>query len=58
MIDDIDRLKPEEIDNVFKLFRITDNMKNIITILSFDPEIIKKYNRIIVNGGLENESAD
>lgn len=38
IIDDIDRLQPEEITSVFKLVRKNANFRNTIFLLSFDPK--------------------
>jgi len=42
IIDDIDRLQPEEMMLVFKLVRNNLNFKNTIFLLSFDQSIVKK----------------
>lgn len=41
IIDDIDRLQPDEMALVFKLVRKNTNFKNTIFFLSFDPSIVK-----------------
>lgn len=43
IIDDIDRLQPEEIISVFKLIRKNANFRDTIFLLSFDPLIVKSY---------------
>lgn len=51
IIDDIDRLQPNEIIMIFKLVRLNANFKNTIFLLSFDPKVILNYFR-------ENMKAD
>jgi len=45
IIDDIDRLKDNEIDLVFKLVRSNSDFDNTIFILCFDPDHIEMINR-------------
>lgn len=42
VIDDIDRLTPEEIRLIFKLIKINTDFPNIIYLLSFDRDIVQK----------------
>jgi len=42
IIDDIDRLQPDEMALVFKLVRQNSNFKNTIFLMSFDPSIVTK----------------
>lgn len=42
IIDDIDRLSPEEVRNIFKLIRVNADFPNTIYLLAFDREIIEK----------------
>lgn len=42
IIDDIDRLTPEEIRQVFKLIKINTDFPNVIYLLSFDRYVIQK----------------
>jgi len=41
IIDDVDRLTPEEIRVLFKLIKINTDFPNLIYLLSFDPEVVK-----------------
>ena len=41
MLDDIDRLSPSEIRNIFKLIRLTANFPNIIYIVAFDRDRVE-----------------
>lgn len=43
IIDDIDRLQPEESLAIFKLVRLNAKFKNTIFLLSFDQLVVKKY---------------
>lgn len=56
-IDDVDRLKRDEVFEVLKLVRNTANFRNTFFILAYDREYvvssIKKENKINVNGYLE-----
>ena len=41
IIDDIDRLTPDEIRTLFKLIKINNDFPNVIYVLSFDGEVVK-----------------
>jgi predicted KAP-like P-loop ATPase len=42
IIDDIDRLTPEEVRLIFKLIKINTDFPNVIYLLSFDREVVQK----------------
>ena len=42
VLDDLDRLTPQEIRDIFKLVRLTANFPNIIYVLAFDRERVEK----------------
>ena len=42
LLDDIDRLTPEEVRLVFKLIKINTDFPNVIYLLSFDCEVVQK----------------
>jgi len=42
VLDDIDRLTPEEVRLVFKLIKINTDFPNVIYLLSFDREVVQK----------------
>ncbi|MBR4634151.1 hypothetical protein IKO50_04285 [bacterium] len=42
VIDDIDRLKPDKIANIFQLIKSIANFKNIVYILCYDKNLIIK----------------
>ncbi len=42
IIDDIDRLTPEEVRQVFKLIKINSDFPNVIYLLSFDRDVVQK----------------
>lgn len=42
ILDDIDRLTPEEVRLVFKLIKINTDFPNVIYLLSFDREVVQK----------------
>ncbi|MET8358090.1 P-loop NTPase fold protein [Micromonospora sp. NPDC005171] len=51
MIDDIDRLLPEEVRDVFKLVRLTASFPNVVYVLIFDrPQVERSLDRSGVEG--------
>lgn len=53
IIDDIDRLQPDEITSVFKLIRKNANFRDTIFLLSFDPLIVKRCLKQTIAGESE-----
>ncbi len=53
MLDDTDRLKPEDMERVFTLLRITRGLHNIIIVFSSDTQALGRYFDKFV--GVENE---
>jgi Cdc6-like AAA superfamily ATPase len=49
IIDDIDRLQPNEIALVFKLVRMNSNFKNTIFLMCFDQQVVKKSLKTLAN---------
>lgn len=51
ILDDIDRLSPDELQSILRLVRVTGNFPNIVYILSFDKHrVIKTLNDSNING--------
>ena len=58
LIDDIDRLQPDDIDNVFKLLRLIRNIENIVIIMTADPKILENYKKDLVGNAIEKDLID
>lgn len=53
IIDDIDRLTPEEVRILFKLIKINSDFPNVIYLLSFDREVVK--HALAVQKGIDGQ---
>lgn len=43
IIDDLDRLAPEEIRDIFKTIKVVANFPNVIYLVAFDQNVVEKY---------------